>query len=231
MSALDAGYDVRSSGVTLDRFCGSGITAVAIAAASIISGMEDLVVAGGTEMMSITSRRSPDQGPTLFDSGNLHLRALHPQSNQGVCADAIATLERIPREALDDLALVSQQRAANAIGAGYFERSLIPVYHEDGRLALDREEYPRPQTTREALGGLKPSFEALADIPLDTTGLTYRKLIHNKYPDSGHRIRAPRRQFIGRRGRFCRPSFGLSKLRQGAWAETTRTRRGNGEHG
>ncbi|MDB6158937.1 MAG: acetyl-CoA acetyltransferase [Gammaproteobacteria bacterium] len=183
MSALDAGFDVHSSGVTLDRFCGSGITAVVMAAASIMSGMEDLVVAGGTEMMSVTNRRGPDEGPTLFDNGNLHLRAMHPQSQQGVCADAIATLERIPREALDDLALQSQQRAANAIRAGYFARSLIPVHHEDGRLALDRDEYPRPQTTREALSGLKPAFEALADVPLDASGLTYRKLINNRYPD------------------------------------------------
>jgi acetyl-CoA C-acetyltransferase len=183
MSALDAGYDVRSSGVTLDRFCGSGLSAAAIAAASIMSGMEDLVVAGGTEMMSITTRRGTDEGPRVLDNGNLHLRGLHPQPQQGVCADAIATLERIPREALDDLAMLSQQRAANAIGAGYFEHSLIPVYHEDGRLALDREEYPRPQTTREGLRGLKPAFETLADVPLDATGVTYRKLIHNKYPN------------------------------------------------
>jgi len=183
MSALDAGFDVHSSGVTLDRFCGSGITAAVVAAASIMSGMEDLVVAGGTEMMSVTGRRGPDEGPTLFDNGNLHLRAMHPQSQQGVCADAIATLERIPREALDDLALQSQQRAANAIRAGYFAGSLIPVHHEDGRLALDRDEYPRPQTTREALSGLKPAFEALADVPLDATGVTYRKLINNRYPD------------------------------------------------
>jgi acetyl-CoA C-acetyltransferase len=183
MSALDAGFDVHSSGVTLDRFCGSGITAAVMAAASIMSGMEDLVVAGGTEMMSFTMRRGPDEGPKSFDNGNLHLRALHPQSQQGVCADAIASLERIPREALDDLALQSQQRAANAIGAGYFARSLIPVHHEDGRLALNRDEYPRPQTTREALSGLKPAFEALADVPLDATGVTYRKLINNRYPD------------------------------------------------
>src|SRR5450631_1147937 len=82
MSALDAGYDVRSSGVTLDRFCGSGITSVNFAAASIMSGMEDLVVAGGTEMMSMAGRRTSDDGPPMMDSGNLRLRALHPQSNQ-----------------------------------------------------------------------------------------------------------------------------------------------------
>ena len=55
MAALDAGYDVKASGVTLDRFCGSGITTVNLAAAQVMSGMEDVVIAGGTEMMSYTS--------------------------------------------------------------------------------------------------------------------------------------------------------------------------------
>src|SRR5450755_1989241 len=59
MSALDAGYDVRSSGVTLDRFCGSGTTSTSLAAATIMAGMADLVVAGGTEMMSMPNRRDP----------------------------------------------------------------------------------------------------------------------------------------------------------------------------
>ncbi len=183
MSALDAGYDVRSSGVTLDRFCGSGITTVNMAAASIMAGMEDLVIAGGTEMMSMAGRRSSDDGPPMMDSGNLRLRALHPQSNQGVCADAIATLEGISRQAVDELALVSQQRAARAIENGHFDRSLVPVYREDGSLALDREEFPRPQTTLEGLSNLKPAFEALADVPLDATGTTYRRLILQKHPD------------------------------------------------
>ena len=86
MSALDAGYDVRSSGVTLDRFCGSGITTVNLGASSIMSGMEDLVIAGGTEMMSMSGRRSAEDGPMMMDAGNLRLRASHPQSHQGVCA-------------------------------------------------------------------------------------------------------------------------------------------------
>lgn len=183
MSALDAGYDVRSSGVTLDRFCGSGITTVNMATASIMSGMEDLVVAGGTEMMSMTGRRSAEDGPPMMDSGNLRLRASHPQSNQGVCADAIATLEGITREDVDNLAYVSQQRAAHAIANGHFNKSLVPVYHADGTLALDHEEFPRPQTTLEGLASLKPSFQALADIPLDDKGTTYRSLILQKYPD------------------------------------------------
>jgi acetyl-CoA C-acetyltransferase len=181
MSALDAGYDVRASGVTLDRFCGSGITSVNMAAASIMAGMEDLVIAGGCEMMSMEGRRG--QGPMMMDSGNLRLRAKHPQSHQGVCADAIATMEGITRKDVDALGLESQRRADNAIANGYFERSLVPVYREDGSLALDRDEYPRPQTTMEGLAALKPAFPAVADIPLDDKGTTYRGLILQEYPD------------------------------------------------
>jgi len=182
MAALDAGYDTKASGVTLDRFCGSGITTVNLAAASIMSGMEDLVIAGGCEMMSLTATMRGD-GPGFMDAGNLRLRARHPQSHQGICADAIATLEGIPREALDDLALVSQQRAAAAIAGGHFNKSVVPVYKADGTLALDHEEFPRPQTTREGLAGLKPAFTQLADVDVDGQGTTFRKLILAKYPD------------------------------------------------
>ena len=181
MSALDAGYDMRSSGVTLDRFCGGGITAVNLAAASIMSGMEDLIVAGGTEMMSFTNSL-PITGPIFMDKGNTRLRKTHPQSNQGVCADAIASIEGITRADVDALGLESQRRAAEAIAAGRFDKSLIPVHREDGSLALDHEEFPRPQTTAEGLAALKPSFAAVADMELDETGLTYRKLIQQKHP-------------------------------------------------
>ncbi|MGB0751463.1 MAG: acetyl-CoA C-acetyltransferase [Gammaproteobacteria bacterium] len=181
MSALSAGFDQRASGVTLDRFCGSGITSVNFAAASIISGMEELVIAGGTEMMSMPGRGG--SGPALMDRGNLHLRATHPQSHQGVCADAIATIEGFSREELDHAGLISQQRAAKAIGEGAFERSLVPVYNEDGTVALDKEEYPRPATTAEGLANLKPAFGAMADAELDESGMTYRRLINHKYPD------------------------------------------------
>ena len=183
MSALDAGYDTRSSGVTLDRFCGSGITTVNLAAASIMSGMEDLVIGGGTEMMSMTAAlRESGGGAGVLDSGNLRLRERHPQPHQGICADAIATLEGIPRRDLDALALESQQRAARAIEEGRFARSLVPVHRADGSLALARDEYPRPQTTAEALAGLKPAFAAMADHPLDDKGTTYRGLMRQKFP-------------------------------------------------
>lgn len=182
MAALDAGYDVRSSGMTLDRFCGSGITAANIAAANIMSGMEDLTIAGGTEMMSLRGGGMQPAAPTM-DNGNLHLRELHPQTHQGVCADAIATLEGIPRSALDALALESQKRADRAIKEGRFDKSVVPVHHDDGTLALDKEEFPRPQTTLEGLSSLDPSFAKLADFDLDGNGLTFRSLILKVYPD------------------------------------------------
>ncbi len=182
MAALDAGYDVRSSGVTLDRYCGSGITAVAFGAAQVMSGMEDLVVAGGTEMMSMPRNRGGDGAP-MMDSGNLRLRARHPQSQQGVCADAIAGMEGITRADVDALALDSQRKAAKAIAGGHFAKSLVPVYKADGSLALDHEEFPRPGTTAEALAGLKPVFAAMADFEIDAQGSTYGSLIRQVYPD------------------------------------------------
>ena len=181
MSALEAGYDIRSSGMTLDRFCGSGITSVNLAAMSIMSGTEDLVIGGGAEMMSIYGEEGATPTPFL-DNGNLALRALHPQPHQGVCADAIASMEGIDRQALDALAYVSQQRAANAINNGYFDNSLVPVYSIDGTLALDKEQFPRPQTTLEGLAELKASFAPMADYALDESGLTYRSMLLQKYP-------------------------------------------------
>ena len=180
MSALDAGYDIRASGVTLDRFCGSGITSVNMAAASIMSGFEDCVIAGGCEMMS-TFGADPTQSPFIY-SDNLRLRARHPQPHQGICADVIATLEGIDRTALDSLAATSQQRAAQAIQQGHFARSLVPVYKPDGSLALDQEEFPRPSTTLESISALQPSFAPMADYPLDEAGTTFKKLVHQAYP-------------------------------------------------
>jgi acetyl-CoA C-acetyltransferase len=110
------------------------------------------------------------------------LRARHPQSHQGVCADAVASLEGITRQDVDELGLESQKRAAAAIKGGHFDKSLVAVHREDGSLALDHEEYPRPQTTLEGLAGLKPAFTAMADYPLDDKGTTYRNLILQKFP-------------------------------------------------
>ncbi|WP_300376178.1 acetyl-CoA C-acetyltransferase [Henriciella sp.] len=183
MAALDAGYDIKASGVTLDRFCGSGITTVNLAAAQIMSGMEDCVVAGGCEMMSYTSSSADPSVPPMIDGGNLRLRAKHPQSQQGVCADAIATIEGIDREAVDQLALTSQQRAKRAMDEGRFDKSVVPVHNEDGSVALEKDEFPRPNTTMETLSGLKTVFNMYMDIPIDEEGNTYGSMIFNKYPD------------------------------------------------
>ncbi|MEX0284019.1 MAG: acetyl-CoA C-acetyltransferase [Paracoccaceae bacterium] len=182
MSALDAGYDVKASGVTLDRYCGSGITTVNLGAAQIMSGMEDLIISGGTEMMSFTNTDADPKEPVMMDAGNLSLRAKHPQSQQGVCADAIATLEGIDRDALDALAVTSQERAAQAISEGRFDKSTVPVMNDDGSVALDREEFPRPGTTMESLAGLMPVFGMVSDIEIDDDGTTYGDMIYQVYP-------------------------------------------------
>ena len=188
MAALAAGYDIRASGVTLDRFCGGGITSVNLAAAQIMSGMEDLVIAGGTEMMSYTMTKGAEEmaagiAPMGMGSGNAALQALHPQSHQGVCGDAIAAMEGISREAVDALGLESQRRADVAIREGRFDRSLVTVFNEDGSVALDHEEFPRPSTTAEGLAGLKASFDVVADVSIQPDGQTFRQAINAKYPD------------------------------------------------
>nr|WP_207779279.1 acetyl-CoA C-acetyltransferase [Zavarzinia aquatilis] len=180
MAALDAGYDNDAPGMSLDRFCGSGLTAVNLAAMGIMSGMQQLVVAGGVESMSHGSTLN---GSRFMDSGNLHLREIHPQPHQGVCADLIATLEGISREDVDALALESQRRADHAIRNGHFDRALVPVHHDDGRLALDRDEFPRPGTTMEGLAQLKPAFAALYGYPLDEEGTSYKALVERRFPD------------------------------------------------
>lgn len=189
MAALDAGYDQKASGVTLDRFCGSGITATNLAAGQIMSGMEDLVIAGGCEMMSYVTAfggkiREAGLGSSGgMSNGNARLQAAHPQSHQGVCADAIAAKEGISRGDLDAFGAESQRRAAIAIREGRFDNSVVPVVADDGSVILDHEEYPRPETTAEGLAELKPAFAMFADMPSQADGPTFRQLINQRYPD------------------------------------------------
>jgi len=181
MAVLDAGWDTQAPGFTLDRFCGSGITSVNLAAANIMSGMVDMNVAGGVEMMSYTGTLGGDS--LVIDGGNPHLRDIHAQPHQGVCADMIATLEGFSREDVDKLAVESQKRAQHAIENGYFDKSVLPVRSLDGTIALDREEFPRPGTTMESLAELKTVFSQFMDLPIDATGETFKELVARAYPD------------------------------------------------
>jgi acetyl-CoA C-acetyltransferase len=122
--------------------------------------------------------------PSLgLGTGNVRLQKRYPQSNQGVCADAVASMEGIGREALDAFALESQRGAARAIQQGWFDRSIVPVVNDEGQVILAKDEYPRPQTTAEDLAALKPSFAQIADMATDRNGTTFRQLINQRYPD------------------------------------------------
>lgn len=187
-AALDAGYDVKAGGVTLNRFCGSSITATNFAAGMVMAGMHDLVVSGGMDMLSYVNyygqkQREAGLGSGGLGVGNPRLQAKHPQSNQGVCADAIAAMEGITRADLEVWGAESQRRAAVAIAEGRFAKSTIVVKDDEGNVILDHEEYPRPETTVESLAQLKPAFEMFLDMPSQPEGKTYRELINQVYPD------------------------------------------------
>ena len=178
MAALDAGWSLDAPGVTLNRFCGSGQQAVNFAAMGVLSGMQDMVVAGGVESMSRPSPMHVDG----FTANNAHLRELFDMVPQGISADLIATLEGFSREDCDALAVESQRRAATAISEGRFERSLIPIFHDDGILALAVDEHPRAGTTMADLAKLNPSFEQMGAYKKDPNGLSIDQTALKAYP-------------------------------------------------
>jgi acetyl-CoA C-acetyltransferase len=156
MAVLNAGWDGDSAtGVTLNRFCGSGQQAVNFAAMGVMAGQQDLVIGGGVESMSRHPMGADKSG---LAGHNPHLEELHPLVPQGISADLIAAVEGFRREDLDAFAALSQERAQLAQKEGRFDRSLIPVYDREGTRVLDRDEHPRAGTTAEGLAQLKPSF-------------------------------------------------------------------------
>ena len=158
-SVLDAGWpDDAATGVTLNRFCGSGQQAVNFAAMGVMAGQQDLVIGGGVESMSRVPMGSDKSG---LDGHNPHLAAQHPMVPQGISADLIAAVEGFSREDLDAFAAESQARAQVAMKEGRFDKSLIPVLDADGEVALQRDEHPRAGTTAESLAKLPPSFEGM----------------------------------------------------------------------
>ncbi len=160
VAAIKAGLPDTVAGVQLNRFCASGLEAVNTAAQKVASGWEDLVFAGGVESMSRVPMGA-DGSPWLNDPETNYDTGFVPQ---GVSADLIATVEGWDREAVDAFAVQSQQRAAKAMEAGYFDESLVPVRDMNGQVVLERDEFVRPQTTVELLGKLKPSFAAMGDM-------------------------------------------------------------------
>src|SRR5947208_73873 len=159
-AAIKAGLPDTVAGVQLNRFCASGLEAVNIAAQKVASGWEDLVFAGGVESMSRVPMGS-DGGAWALDPETNYDTSFVPQ---GISADLIATVEEFSREDVDAYAVRSQERAAAARDAGRFDGSVVPVLDINDQVVLDKDEFIRPGTTVETLGGLKPSFATIGDM-------------------------------------------------------------------
>jgi acetyl-CoA C-acetyltransferase len=179
MAVLDAGWPVSVPGVTLNRFCGSGQQAVTFAAMGVAAGHQDLVIGCGVESMSRPARNGTDG----FHANNLHLLETHPQVPQGLSADLIATVDGWTRAQCDAVGVESQKRAAAALAAKRFDKSLVPIRNDDGSVALDREEYPRPGTTAEGLAKLEPSFPKMDGFKFEQATKDMLGLIRQVYPD------------------------------------------------
>ncbi len=177
---LAADWPETVSGVTLNRFCGSGLQAVNFAAMGVMSGQQDLVVGGGVESMSRVPMGADGGG---IDGNNLHLRKKVFQVPQGISADLIATLEGFTRADADAFALESQKKAAIAIEENRFAKALFAVKHpETGAVLLDKDEYPRRDTTAEGLAELKASFVQMGAMPVGPKGETLDQLALLRYP-------------------------------------------------
>ena len=177
-AVLDAGWAESVAGVTLSRFCASGLEAVNLAAAKVASGFEDMVVAGGIESMSRWTMGS-DGGAWFMDPRINQGIAFIPQ---GISADLIAMLEGFSRHDLDSYALQSHQRAAAARAAGHFRKSVLPVHDIAGLTMLAEDETIRANATLEAMARLEPSFAAMGAMGFDATALrkytTVEKITH-----------------------------------------------------
>lgn len=156
-AALAAGLPIEVSGVTLNRFCGSGLTACNFAAQAVMSGHQDLVIAGGVEHMT----RIPME--IDFYQGESGLKEKYPDLiPQGLSAEMIAEKYGFDRQTLDEFAVSSQEKAAKAWDENRFSKSIIPVKakNEAGEeFYMEKDEHFRPGTTVDVLAGLKPVFK------------------------------------------------------------------------
>jgi acetyl-CoA C-acetyltransferase len=170
MIVQNAGWDESVAGVQLNRFCASGLEAVNTGAQKVASGWESLVVAGGIECMSRVPMGS-DGGAMTGDAAFAIQESFVPQ---GIGADTIATIDGYSREDVDAYAMESQRRAAHARDSGYFDNSVVPVRDKNGLMILERDDFIKPDTNMDILGGLKPSFEMMGSMAFDD-------IILNKY--------------------------------------------------
>jgi acetyl-CoA C-acetyltransferase len=157
LSLVRAGWHDSVPGLSINRYCASGLSAVHLAAQQAMDN-DSLAVGGGVEMMSRVPMAS-DQGPLTHDFEFQQQTTLVPI---GISADTIATQEGFSREQCDAYAVASQQRAISALEQGRF-RSVVPVVDAQGVSLLEQDETPRAQTTLVSLAGLKPAFAAMAD--------------------------------------------------------------------
>jgi acetyl-CoA C-acetyltransferase len=162
-AALAAEWDDDVAGVTLNRFCASGLEAINLAAMKVRSGWEDLVVAGGVESMSRIPMGS-DGGAWASDPETNLNTGFMPQ---GIGADLIATLDGLTRQDLDTFAVRSHQRAAAAWERGAFAQTVIPVQDQNGLTILEHDELIRPDCSLETLGNLKASFTQMGALGFD----------------------------------------------------------------
>lgn len=180
-SVLRSSLPQTTTGVTLNRFCGSGLQAVNFAAMGVMSGQQALVLAGGVESMSRVPMGSDDAG---MDGNNLELRKRIFQIPQGISADLIATLEGFSREELDSFAVESQRKAGAAMLGNHFAGDLFAVKNELGEIVLDKDELPRPDTTLAALSQLRPAFEQMGQLALGPKGETLDEIALAAYPQA-----------------------------------------------
>jgi acetyl-CoA acetyltransferases len=154
VAALRAGLPAGVPGLTLNRFCASGLEAIATAAAKIATGQVEVVVAGGTESMTLV----PFMDPETFRP-NPWLQENRPDTflSMGLSVEQLARKFDVSREASDALALESHARAIAAQDAGRFDEEIVPVPLPDGTLFV-KDEGPRRETSAEALAGLRLAF-------------------------------------------------------------------------
>jgi acetyl-CoA C-acetyltransferase len=178
---LAADWPEDVTGVTLNRFCGSGLQAVNFAALGVMSGQQDLAIGGGVESMSRVPMGSDE---AMIDGHNLKLRKKLFQVPQGISADLIATLDAVTREQVDQFAVESQAKCARAIEEKRFAKSLFSVVDEQGNVVLDRDEHPRANTTLASLATLEPSFAMMGSAAMGPQGETLDQLALKRYPEA-----------------------------------------------